>query len=111
MNITTYFCQIDVKDYNSPVNFEIDGQTFGNKRILNKVNSRLSVLMEREYLTRLFSLQQEIEQKYTSIFDKTDDFSSEKNRYNNDGLTREEYYEVKQEAKNLFPGKEAEYYT
>jgi len=63
---------------------------------------RVQSLMEREYLTRLYTLQEEIAEKYLKIFQPiAEDVEA----------TEEDYEAFRREAKALFPGRCASYYT
>lgn len=104
------FCSLDARDdcftgY-SPVAFANES----GPAILGPKNSRLQMEMEREYLTRLRTLQVELRSKYLSRLDHNDMPLGMEESY--DGFPSHEAYEAsKAEVERLFPGKEADYRT
>ena len=102
------FCLIDARDdvlcgY-SPVAFS-DGS---RPLELSPVNGRVALWMEREYLTRLRALQDEIAEKYSKMYNEGAILRPKVYKY---GLTKEEYDETEKIAESRFPGKTAAYRT
>ena len=102
------FCSIDARDdvlcgY-SPVAFS-DGS---RPLELSPVNGRVALWMEREYLTRLRALQDEIAEKYSKMYNEGAISRPKVYKY---GLTKEEYNETEKIAESRFPGKTAAYRT
>lgn len=89
------FRPIDAKDYRFCAKIQLPEGGYGPN------NYRLQILLEREYLTRLAALQEELKAKYLPQID-TAEIST---------LGHDERHEVYvAESHGLFPGNEANYY-
>lgn len=108
------FARIDARD-DGYTGYSTVAFVANNQRIerLGKENSRLTYLMEREYLTRLQALQEEIRKKYLQL--AQDEPVPEESSEDYDGcLTKEEYDAIEAEANSFYPAKaelEDLYYT
>lgn len=110
MSTQVEFCQLDARGdancgYSTVAFVSKEGR---GQASLGADNGRLAVLMEREYLVRLRMLQEEIRSKYLSLFNEDEPANGAD--YAN-GLGEPEYFAAVAEAKALFPGKTAAFYT
>lgn len=111
-NVRIEFATIDARDdvYTrySVVGFVND--VSNRPAYLTPHNGAVALRMEREYLTRLYTLQQEIAEKYLSLWVDDESYLPEDETYGH-GMTREQYEVADTAARAAFPGKEAAYYT
>jgi len=102
------FCQLDARDDANCGYSTVAFCKDADQASLGADNGRLAVLMEREYLVRLRMLQEEIRSKYLSLFNEDEPANGAD--YAN-SLEKPEYFAAVAEAKALFPGKTAAFYT
>ena len=102
------FCPIDAKDHYicgyNPVAFALDDDEVK----LGKRNAVLAVRLEREYLTRLHKLQQELAAKYMALV--VDEESPEEHDWFH-ALNENEHNAAEAAATIEFPGETAGFYT
>ena len=102
------FAPIDAKGDDLTVAF-IDQHKLA---VLGRFNGRLAMRLEREYLTRLYQLQEELRLNYLSQWNENDTYMVAKHKYELCfGLTDEEYQAQKQALIQLYPGPTADFYT
>lgn len=126
MKISVCFAEIDARDHGicgyDPVAFcELKQSTRNPAGLeyesgldgLNANNGKLQLLLIQEYLTRLAKLQDELRQKYTPLFDQTDDGKRPMSvMYYVKGIVdKQDYDAAMAEAVARFPGPKAGYYT
>lgn len=112
------FAQIDAKggatDRYDTVGFYFGKYPDGRQELSKELNT-LSIFMEREYLTKLAALQDEIEAKYvklaSQITSDTKPLTHDDDTYYGHGLDEDSYNKAAKAAKEEFPGREADYYT
>jgi hypothetical protein len=111
--VSVAFCRLDARDdsytgYNTTGFYDFKK----DKPItLTKELGTLSIFLEREYLTRVRALQDELDAKYSKMAAELttatpaadDDFGC--------GLSQEAYETATRVAEEAFPGDEADYYT
>lgn len=108
------FAQIDAKGDHyagySPVGF-YDEKKDENCNELTQEEEKLLIFLRREYLTRLYTLQQELATLYENALSALESRTpADVNSYGH-ALNEEEYKASEQDAKLVFPGKQANYYT
>jgi hypothetical protein len=122
MEITVEFAPIDARDgicgydtvafvdpsYNHT--YEING-CYTRCKYLNREAFVLGQRMQREYLTRLYALQQEIKIKYEAELVNLPESSFSDDYEQRNDLEDAIYETVKRQVELEFPGNEAEYYT
>lgn len=117
-DIKVAFAQIDAKggatDRYDTVGFYIGEYPEQDSKLSKELNT-LSIFMEREYLTRLATLQDEIEAKYTKLAQQltteTEPLDYDDDEHYGHGLNQEAFERAETAAKAEFPGREADYYT
>lgn len=107
------FCSIDARDnyycgYNT-IGLS-DDEEKGPVEIFNKQNAVVMIQAEREYLTELKKLQTRIARKYKALLDHSNADAPKEHDYSH-ALNKEEYNKAEQEAKKLFKGSLADFYT
>jgi len=105
--INVEFAAIDARD-DHYTGYRPVGFCRNNRVNTGPKNGALLVFMQREYLTRLRALQEEIRNKYVALFDSSEEPTVE---HYCDGMKREEYELAKSMAELQFPGEEALYNT
>ena len=109
MKLRIEFASIDAKD--GIAGYDTVAFTHDDRpAILGQFNGRLAMRLQREYLTRLFQLQEELRLNYLSQWEANDTYILEEQQYRN-GLTKEDYEEQENELIVQLPGPLAQYYT
>jgi hypothetical protein len=103
LKLRVAFSSIDAKDSASG-GYRACGFVFYDElEHLGPKNEALNIEMNREYLTRLRQLQEEINDKYLELYDANEPLSDKRA-----DIDEEAIYEA---ARAKFPGSEAPYYT
>jgi hypothetical protein len=108
------FAQIDAKGDHyagySPVGF-YDEKEDENCSELTQEEERLLILLKREYLTRLNTLQEELAATYEkTLSELTSRTPADKDSYGH-ALNEKDYKACQKHAESIFPGRQANYYT
>lgn len=108
------FCRLDARDdsytgYSTTGIFDTDTD---RPAVLTQEQGRLALFLEREYLTRVAALQDELEAKYEKLLAEltTATLAEGEEQWGN-GLNEANYKKAQSEAEEQFPGREAFYYT
>lgn len=115
MSTKVAFCRLDARDdyltrYSTTGFYDTD-----EDRPIEPISAELgkvAVFLEREYLTRIKALQDELADKYEKLAReiKTHTLVDPDFVYGY-GLEEADFFKAEKEAKREFPGEEAEYYT
>lgn len=104
-----YFSPINAKDSPSGYTTVAFVTDQGQRPVHGPKNAHLGILMQREYLTQLATLQARIRDKYLVLYDTTEPVIPPKGAYY-DGLSEADYNSAVKSAEFCFPGCEADYY-
>jgi hypothetical protein len=111
--VSVAFCRLDARD-DSYTGYSTTGfYDFKKDKpiTLTKELGMLSIFLEREYLTRVRALQDELDTKYSNMAaELTTATLQDENDYCC-GLSEEAYEAARKVAEEAFPGDEADYYT
>jgi hypothetical protein len=105
------FCNIDARDDSYCGYNTVAFTTERGVLRLGPINGRLAMLMQAEYLTELYKLQRRIADKYELMFTNKEKPVTDSNCFANGIYDKKDYDAAELEAKQLFPGPQAEYYT
>lgn len=112
MKLEVAFCRLDARDDSytgySPAGFVANDREFQD---LSQEQELLHIRLNREYLTRVAALQDELEEKYTKLLKALKIATPAVPEPWGKALDKDTYEAAEKAAEKEFPGWEATYYT